>query len=609
MIKYTKILIIFSLLICLQGCFDSVTDSNSAPPVIKVFSPSSNDTVQVGKILIQYQAVDNPNGLGLDHFDIVINDFEKTTVVPQNENGTNPQLYLEIDTSYLFKRFSYFVMAYSKNGSTARSQIKSNLYVSESTQPPEKPANLILTKISDTAVNLLWDDSSSNEANFELWRKEGTTGNYKLHKTLPENTISTDDYGLTENLSYSYKVRATNEFGNSDYSNIVTTGGASSPDVPTDLTGEPLGATQILLSWKDNSSRELGFKVQGLNSQTTNWELRGIVTSNTTQFTDKNLSAGTPYSYRVAAYGNNFQSDWSEIAEVTTANQDIPPPGSLSASFNYISRKVVLRWNDNTNLETGTFIERRLSTQTSYSEIGEVIQDTKTFTDSNLTLNRIYYYRARHSTTEGFFTPYSNEDSAFVPELGPIAPSDLSIAEFTPNALYGLSWKDNSNDEDGFELYRKLGEFGTYSRHKTFSANIIAYNDTVPAAGIYYYKIRSFRNNLYSDFSNEVNSSGNTGGGALEAPTNLQGAIVSGELKVAMIWEDNASSELGYEVERRFSGSTEFTRIDVLAPNTDNYIDDGPGLFRGSAYDFRVRAYDATGFSNYSNIIQITFPF
>ncbi len=592
------------------SCFDSLTDSTSAPPVINLFSPASNDTIEVGKNEIQYQAIDNPNGQGLDHYDIVINDFESVSVIPQNESGSNPILYLEVDTTYLNKTLSYFVMVYSKNGSTARSKVMTNIYVSESTQPPVRPANLILTKISDTAINLLWDDSSSNETNFEVWRKENSDGNYKLHKTLPPNSISTDDYGLSSSVSYFYKVRAINEFGNSEYSNEVGTGGASSPDTPSDLLGEPLGASKILLSWKDNSSRELGFKVQWKNPQNDAWQLKGIVTRNTTQFTDENLSAGTSYTYRVAAYGNTFQSNWSDSIQVRTANQDIPPPGSLTANFDYNTRDVIVRWSDNTNLETGTFIERRLSTETIYSEIGNVSQDTKSYTDSDIELNRVYYYRARHSTTEGFFTPYSNEDSALVPQLPPLAPSNLSIAEFTPNALYGLTWQDNSDDEDGFELYRKVGETGTYLLYRTFNSNTIAYNDSVSGSSIFYYKIRAFRESQFSEFSNEVNTSGNTGGGSgIKAPTNLQGAVIFGELKIALNWEDNAESELGYEVERRLSGSTNFSRITVLAPNSENFVDEGPGLFRGSSYNYRVRAYDSSGFSNYSNIIEVTIPF
>ena len=81
------------------------------------------------------------------------------------------------------------------------------------------------------------------------------------------------------------------------------------------------------------------------------------------------------------------------------------------------------------------------------------------------------------------------------------------------------------------------------------------------------------------------------------------------QLAVDLTWVDNSNIELGFEIERRMSGSTEFKRIAIVGPNVQFYRDQTDGLYRGSTYDYRVRAYNATEFSEYSNIYTVTIPY
>jgi len=83
---------------------------------------------------------------------------------------------------------------------------------------PAAPSNLTATAVSTSQINLAWTDNSSNESNFVVERKKGT-GSYSVIATLPANTTSYQNTGLTKNTTYTYRVKATNSYGSSAYSN------------------------------------------------------------------------------------------------------------------------------------------------------------------------------------------------------------------------------------------------------------------------------------------------------------------------------------------------------------------------------------------------------
>ena len=85
--------------------------------------------------------------------------------------------------------------------------------------PPTAPGNLSASSPSQTQINLSWTDNSSNELGFEIERKKGSGGAYSQVATVGENITSYTDTGLTEAITYYYRVRAYNAAGNSVYSN------------------------------------------------------------------------------------------------------------------------------------------------------------------------------------------------------------------------------------------------------------------------------------------------------------------------------------------------------------------------------------------------------
>ena len=84
-----------------------------------------------------------------------------------------------------------------------------------------------------------------------------------------------------------------------------------------------------------------------------------------------------------------------------------------------------------------------------------------------------------------------------------VAPSNLKAVMVSPIKI-NLTWQDNSNDELGFEIERKVAD-GSYGKINTVGVNITLCTDVNFNTGvIYYYRVRAYNANGNSDYSNEA---------------------------------------------------------------------------------------------------------
>ena len=97
--------------------------------------------------------------------------------------------------------------------------------------PPAAPTNLAATAASSSQINLTWTDSDSTEAGFKIERCTGAgCSDFGQIATVAANVTSYANTGLSATTSYSYRVRAYNGAGDSDYSNAAS---ATTPAAPT----------------------------------------------------------------------------------------------------------------------------------------------------------------------------------------------------------------------------------------------------------------------------------------------------------------------------------------------------------------------------------------
>jgi hypothetical protein len=69
-------------------------------------------------------------------------------------------------------------------------------------------------------------------------------------------------------------------------------------------------------------------------------------------------------------------------------------------------------------------------------------------------------------------------------------------------------------------------------------------------------------------------------------------------------WTDNSANESGFKIERALSGAGPWIQIAALQANITTYSN--TGLLSGTAYYYRVRAYNAAGQSGWSNQVSAT---
>jgi uncharacterized protein (TIGR02145 family) len=109
------------------------------------------------------------------------------------------------------------------------------------------------------------------------------------------------------------------------------------PLAPTGLTGTVDSATQINLSWTDNSTNETGFKIER-RTGVANYAVVGTVNQDLMNFSDSGLAPNTTYAYRIYSYnavGNSLT--YSNEVIITTDVEGVLPT-LTTATFSSVTQ-------------------------------------------------------------------------------------------------------------------------------------------------------------------------------------------------------------------------------------------------------------------------------
>jgi hypothetical protein len=191
--------------------------------------------------------------------------------------------------------------------------------------------------------------------------------------------------------------------------------------------------------------------------------------------------------------------------------------------------------------------------------------------------------------------------SALTEVTPPVAPSNPS-ASFAPVAQINLSWTDNSNNESGFRIERKIGAAGSYSPLNTVGPNVTNYNDAgLTEATTYYYRIIAYHNvDGDSMYSSEVNAT------TLPAAPSGLSATATSSSSIDLSWTDNSGGETGYKIMRKIGAGGTYSQVGTVGANVTNY--NNTGLSGSKTYYYHVMAYNVTGDSAQSNEANATTP-
>lgn len=173
-------------------------------------------------------------------------------------------------------------------------------------------------------------------------------------------------------------------------------------------------------------------------------------------------------------------------------------------------------------------------------------------------------------------------------------PSDLT-AVLLSDTQVALGWQDNSSDEYGFRIERRMGSVGAYSFLANVAAGTATYTDSGLLSGqIYYYRVCAYQVGGNSAYTNEAWA---VTPGA-QAPDDLVATPVTAT-RIDLSWVDRSSDELGFSIERSVGPNGLFEEVARVGADVSSYSDTSP--YPARYYYYRVRAFDATRYSSYSN--------
>jgi uncharacterized lipoprotein YddW (UPF0748 family)/fibronectin type 3 domain-containing protein len=161
-----------------------------------------------------------------------------------------PALTLQYSDTDLDADTSYYYRVHAENAGGASDA--SNTATAKTLQAiPAAPENLAASAASSSQIDLTWEDASSNEDNFLLYRTASLGSTMELVATLPAGATSHSDNGLAAHTSYYYKVQAVNaagsaesNFANAETLNNAPVANASAPQ--SDSAGDNCNATVTL---------------------------------------------------------------------------------------------------------------------------------------------------------------------------------------------------------------------------------------------------------------------------------------------------------------------------------------------------------------------------
>ena len=286
------------------------------------------------------------------------------------------------------------------------------------------PSSITVKANSSSSIVLTWTDNSDNELGFKIERKEGKCDSANTWKQIAKkgaNVTTHTNSGLAPNTTYSYRVRAYNADGNSDYSNCASakTALSGTPKAPTNLKARSVSSSKVNLSWNDNSSDETGFKVYR-KSGTGIWTLLATPDADAISYSDITATGNTStttYSYYIKACNSTGCSPQTTVAVIPYK------PVGLTATSVSLSQ-INLTWTDKSNKETGFEIYRKsgvCSSTNSWSKIKATGSNVSSYSNTGLTSGTTYSYKTRaykRSSVAPYaygYSAYSNCKSATTP--------------------------------------------------------------------------------------------------------------------------------------------------------------------------------------------------
>src|SRR5688572_16747822 len=278
-----------------------------------------------------------------------------------------------------------------------------------------------------------------------------------------------------------------------------------------------------------------------------------------------------------------------------------PPTISVFRAHGYEEGSIFLRWWPVSLIGDEIYIERKSSGD--WSEIARDAFSSHDYIDAGLPLGSVFTYRIRARNSAGF-SEYSEEATVKVPSRPPGSPPEapeLQIQDVTPHAV-PLKWTAVEYVQS-YLLERKTGS-GDWVVIMHAEGTIVSFKDElVHPSTTYTYRLRAWNTSGHSPYSAEVVVTTLAGPPALPRAPHMWGFSNGKADSLFLKWYEihNAS---GYILEAKTGADGAWSQVaDISAPATEYTHTNLTAL---TTYHYRLRAYNESGVSDYSNEYELT---
>ena len=182
-------------------------------------------------------------------------------------------------------------------------------------------------------VKMTWKDNSKDELGFLVQYSVDGGATWRDSATLGANVSTRQASGLVPNRVYNFRVAAFNSDGYSAwvYGEFQTP--SQIPAAPRDLvfSGYSPENRTVVMTWKDASTNETGFKVEYSVDGGETWRASANLAANTTSRVATGIVAERKYDFRVAAKNAYGLSEWC-YGSFTISNGALTASSAVRAS-------------------------------------------------------------------------------------------------------------------------------------------------------------------------------------------------------------------------------------------------------------------------------------
>jgi FtsP/CotA-like multicopper oxidase with cupredoxin domain len=492
---------------------------------------------------------------------------------------------------------------------------------------PSGPTNLVAQAQSGTQVALSWTDTSLNETGFTLTRTVGTT---TTTITLPGNTVSYLDNGLTANTLVSYTLVSTNGAGPSTTvaSTSVLTLGAPALSSLSATANSP---TQITLAWTTAPA--------AVNQKVTSYAIARTggagaanftVLGTATGYTDNSALQNTTYTYTVNAVNGTGVTPVNGAASSVTVQTPLAAPTAITSATATAagpSPAVTVNWaggtpSDSANIARCTATVANFDcTLTTSVWLPSVSTALKPYVDNTTVASTSYVYRV--TAVNGTGLPNAASSNTVTTNLvttpggvSVTAPTGLTAAVSFATSRVTLTWTDASANETAFVIERSIdgvnfSQVGTAASRAGTGLTRTFSDAAVSAGQTYYYRVIAQRV-VGASVSESVPSTVVKVDYFLVAPSGLT-ATLARTNRITLNWTDNSTAEASFAVWRS-AGTAAATQVGTVTRTAAQVAGTGAVTFNdntafvlGTTYTYYVTAVNGTVASGASNTSIVPF--